>query len=265
MTHYAAPQVHLTAVVSADTELAPGVQIGAKCVIEGQVRLGAGCRLEADAYLFGPLSMGRDNLVHSHAILGEGAQSVRGGDGLGVEIGHGNRFRARVTVHQGLVAPTRVGNGNRFFAGSHVGHDCSVGNDCVFAADSLLGGHCQVGHGVRMGRRSALHQFCRLGRLARLLAGALSTKDVPPFILQHRFNAVAGVNVARMRRAGLSVTQVAAVEQIYQLLYCRGLTLSAALGEVSKGMDGVDVVEEFLDFVRSPGRGINSVRPLQSG
>jgi UDP-N-acetylglucosamine acyltransferase len=253
-------RVHPTAVIAAEVELAAGVWVGPRCVLEGPVRVGPGCVLAAGACLTGPLALGPGNRVHAGVVLGAPAQHLRHtGPGGGVEIGAGNTFRRGVTVHQATAAaPTRVGSGNRFLAGSHVGHDSVVGDGCVLGANALLGGYCLVGDGVRLGPEAAVHQFCRLGRLAQLGAAAVTTKDVPPYVTQRGHNTVVGVNGAGLRRGGLPLE---AVRRLFEIVYRRGLTVPAALAEAERELGEVAAVRAFLDFVRQPGRGINGMRP----
>jgi UDP-N-acetylglucosamine acyltransferase len=252
-------RVHPSAIISAAAQLPADVRIGAACVIEGEVRLGPGCVLEDHAYLIGPLVLGCANRVCGRAVLGERPQHLHYAQPLGLEIGDGNTFRAKVTIHQGTAGATR--NGNHFLFASHVGHDCQVGNGCVLSSNALLGGHCVVGDGVRVGRRAGVHQFCRLGRMCRLRAGALTTKDIPPFVVQSDYNTVTGINDAVMREAGLSEAQVTAIERLYEILYERGLTVPAALTEAEGELGAIDIVREFVAFVRIRGRGINDTRP----
>jgi UDP-N-acetylglucosamine acyltransferase len=261
MADRSSPHLHASAVISTEAELAPDVRVGASCVLSGAVRLGAGCVLRPGVFLFGPLVLGEGNLVHSGVVLGEVAQHLQGHQPAGLEIGGGNIFQTGVTIHQGTAEPTRIGNGNRFLSSSHIGHDCQVGNACVFGQSALLAGHCVVGDGVRMGAQAAVHQFCRLGRLARLLVSATTTKDVPPFIVQRDRNVVTGLNVPAMRRAGLDDLQVKALRRLFRIVYRNELPLAQALAEVERLLSRVDVVREFLDFVRTRGRGINDCRP----
>src|SRR5262245_21077141 len=121
-------RVHPTALVDPRADLADDVQVGPFCVIEGDVRLGAGCVVKAGAHLFGPLQMGRNNTVFSHAVLGEQPQHLQyAGEPTGVTVGDDNTFRENVTVHRAMTpgGATRIGSGNYFMAGSHVAHDCS--------------------------------------------------------------------------------------------------------------------------------------------
>ena len=255
--------IHPTAVVSPQSELAPDVTVGAFAVLEGQVRLGAGCVIGPRAHLIGPLTMGRDNRLHSNAAIGGSPQHLQYQDeSTGVEVGDGNTFRENVTVHRATAPSGRtvIGSGNHFMAGSHVGHDCQVGDHCSLADNALLGGHCALGEGAYVGGNSAVHQFCRLGRLAVLEATSSATVDIGPFIVQRERNVVIGVNVTGMHRAGLGEEQIHAMQRCYNTVYLRGLTLTNALDQLEGELGAVDVVREFVAFARQSRRGIGRVR-----
>jgi UDP-N-acetylglucosamine acyltransferase len=249
--------------VSPEAELADGVEVGAFALVEGPVRLGPGCVVRPRAHLVGPLVMGRGNLVGPGAVLGERPQHLRhGGATAGVSVGDGNSFGARATVHASTdrSAPTRVGDGNRLLAGAHVGHDCRVGGGCALGRRALLAGHGELADGASVGDGAAVHQFCRLGRLAALAGGAITTKDVPPFVAQRGANAVAGLNAPGLRRAGLGARGAAAVRRAYRAVFLRGLALPEALALVEAELGGVAAVREFVAFVRASARGINRAR-----
>jgi UDP-N-acetylglucosamine acyltransferase len=263
MSLFPACRIHPTALISPEAELAPDVEVGAFVIIEGNVRVGPGCVIRPRAHLIGPLTMGRDNQVFGNAVLGERPQHVKyQGEPTGVAIGDGNTFRENVTVHRGTTHSwtTRIGNGNYFMAGSHVGHDCQVGDRCTLVNNAVLGGHCVVGDGVYISGNSGAHQFCRLGRLALLSGTSATTKDMPPFIIQQDFNIVMGVNLVGMRRAGMTAAQINAIRRVYHIVYLQGLSLPNALAKVEAELGAVDVVREFVDFVRQSQRGINGVR-----
>ena len=94
--------IHPTAIIDPVADVGHGVRIGPFVVVEGDVRIGAGCSLRAGAHLVGPLTMGRGNLVCSGAVLGERPQHLKYNDEpTGVEIGDHNVFREHVTVHRG--------------------------------------------------------------------------------------------------------------------------------------------------------------------
>jgi UDP-N-acetylglucosamine acyltransferase len=259
----ASPGIHPHADVSPVAELAPDVTVGAFAIIEGKVRLGPGCVVRPRAHLIGPLVMGRDNHVFSNAIIGERPQHLRyRGEPTGVRVGDGNVFRENVTVHRATTASweTRIGDGNYFMSGAHVAHDCQIGDRCTLVNNALLGGHCTVADGAYVSGNAGVHQFCRLGRLSLLSGCSLTTKDVPPFVIQQGVNSVVGVNVVGMRRAGLAAWQIDAVRRLYHVVFRQGLILPDALDRVEEDYGEVDVVREFVAFVRASRRGINRKR-----
>ena len=259
----APPGIHPTAVISPDAVLAPDVSVGAFAIIEGEVRLGPGCVVRPRAHLIGPLVMGRDNHVYGNAVIGERPQhNGYRGEPTGVRVGDGNTFRENVTVHRGTAASweTRIGDGNHLMAGAHVAHDCQVGDRCTLVNNALLGGHCVLSDGAYVSGNAGVHQFCRLGRLSLLSGCSLTTKDVPPFVIQQGVNAVVGVNVIGMRRAGLAGWQIEAVRRTFHVVFRQGLVLPDALDRVEEDFGEVDVVREFVAFVRASRRGINRLR-----
>jgi UDP-N-acetylglucosamine acyltransferase len=261
MPHPAA-LIHPTALVSAKTVLAADVIVEAFAVLEGQVTLAPRCVIRSRAHLIGPLTIGSGSHVHSHAVIGDRPQHLCYRDEpTGVEVGNDNTFRENVTVHSGTGSPGRtvIGNHNCFMVGSHVAHDCQVGNRCTLGNNALLAGHCILEDDVSLGDGSAVHQHCRLGRLSVLREGSTSTLDVPPFIVQEQRNRVVGVNGEGMRRAGLTAEQINALHWVYGVVYLQGRVLSASLARVEEELGAVDVVREFVAFVRASKRGIKLV------
>jgi UDP-N-acetylglucosamine acyltransferase len=252
-------QVHPTALVGPEADVGDDVRIGPYVVVEGAVRLGAGCEVRAGAHLIGPLSLGRDNQVHSYAVLGGQPQHLlHAGDGSRVEVGDGNIFREHVTVHRATRAGgvTRIGGHNFFMAGSHVAHDCVVGSRCILANNALVGGHCVLEDSVYLSGNCALHQFVKVGRLALLSGVSASTKDMPPFMIQQRINRVVAVNVVGMRRAGVPTAHIDAVRRAFNILYHGGHVLPNALALVEQELGTVPEVMELVAFIRASTRGI---------
>ena len=221
-------RIHPTSVISPDAELAEDVEIGPFVVIEGKVRIGPECVLRPGVHLFGPLSLGRHNLLYSGVVLGERPQHTKYNDEpTGLEIGDHNIFREHVTVHRATTFSwtTRIGSHNFFMANSHVAHDCTVGNHCILANGALVGGHCELHDGAYLSGNCAVHQFVRVGRLGMLSGCSGTTKDIPPFIIQQNIDSVVGVNVVGMRRAGIDHDQINAVRKAFRILFREGKVL----------------------------------------
>ncbi len=252
--------IHPTALIDSEAEIGEEVVVGPHVVIEGKVRVGPCCVLRPGVHLVGPLTMGRNNMVYSHAVLGERPQHLKyGGELTRLEIGDYNIFRENVTVHRGTTQSwvTRIGGHNFLMAGCHVAHDCVIGNNCILVNGALLGGHCVLEDNVFMSGNSAIHQYVRIGRLALLSGVSSSTMDVPPFIIQQSRNCVVGVNVVGMRRAGIPTEHIDAVRRAFHILYREEMTLPAALDRIDHELGAVSVVAEMAAFIRASKRGVN--------
>ena len=103
MTSAQSGRIHPTAIISPEAILADDVEVGPYVVIEGPVRIGAGCVLRPRAQLCGPLTLGRQNIVFSGAILGERPQHLKYNDEpTSLEIGDGNIFRENAASVSGV-------------------------------------------------------------------------------------------------------------------------------------------------------------------
>jgi UDP-N-acetylglucosamine acyltransferase len=260
-THPSA-HIHPTALVSPEAILAEDVVVGPFCIVEGRVRVGAGSILHARSHLIGPLTVGEGNEIFSNTIIGEKPQHfMYKNEPTSVEIGDNNVFRENVTIHRGTTGSwsTKIGSGNYFMAGAHVAHDCRIGNKCILANNSLVGGHVEFSDNVYISGNAAVHQFCRLGRLSFLSGTSGTTKDIPPFIIQQNINHVVGVNIIGMRRAGLNSAQINAIRRVYHIMFLQHLSSPNALAIVEAELGHIDVVQEFVRFVRESKRGINGI------
>ena len=268
MTKAEPARIHPTAVISPEAELADDVMVGPHVVIEGPVRIGPQCTIRAMPIFAAPSRWARETPSTKAPILGERPQHLKyNGEPTGLEIGDGNIFREYVTVHRGTTQAwtTRIGSHNFFMVSSHVAHDCRIGNRCILANGALVGGHCIVEDNVYLSGNCRLHQFVRVGRLALLSGCSASTKDIPPFVIQQGIDTVVGVNVVGMRRAGLSDERINAVRRAFRILFHQGLVMPSALALIEQELRGIDVVEEFVTFIRQSSRGINPMRSRRPG
>jgi UDP-N-acetylglucosamine acyltransferase len=253
---------HPSAVISPEADLGEDVQVGPHVVIEGKVRVGAGCVLRPGVHLIGPLTMGRHNVVFSYAVLGEQPQHLKyEGEETRLEIGDHNVFREHVTVHRGTTQSwvTKIGNHNFLMSNAHVAHDCVVGNHNILANGALLAGHCVLEDSVYLSGNCAVHQFVRIGRLALLSGVSATSKDIPPFIIQQGHNCTMGVNVVGMRRAGITPASIDAVRRVFHVIYREEKLLPQALAQVEQEFGHVAEAAEMIAFIRSSTRGINVV------
>lgn len=260
------PQIHPTATLGDDVELADDVEIGPHCVLEGRIRIGSGTRLMGGAWLQGPLEIGRDNLIWPGVTIGLAPQSARFDpfeDGPGVVVGDRNRLREHVSIHratnwespEGRNDPTRLGNDNYLMVNSHVGHDSVVGDHCTLANGALIGGHVVLEDHVLLGGNAAIHQFCRVGQGAMVSGLAAVTLDLMPHFTVTQINYAGSLNVVGLRRSGATAEQIATVMWIFKL-FCRSQLPTAQAVERLEERRGDSMVDRYLDFVARSTRGL---------
>lgn len=214
--------IHPTAIVDPKTELDADVVVGPYCVIDGDVKVAAGCRLYHGVYLTGWTEIGPDCELHPGVIVGHAPQDVKySGARTYCRIGRGSTLREYVTVHRGTTpeSETVVGEGCFLLSGAHVGHNCVVGNRVTMINNVLLGGHVTVGDGVTIGGATGIHQFVRIGELAMLAASAKVVMDVVPFALTDVRGRIAGLNRVGLRRAEMPREHIADLRNAYRILF----------------------------------------------
>ena len=249
-------EIHPSAVVHKDAELADEVTVGPNCVIGGGVSIGAGTELGANVVIDGDVRIGQNNHFFANCVIG-GIPQVLGLDSDsevgGIIIGDGNTIREQVTIHPSICPGkfTKVGNDNLLMVGVHIGHDCTLEDKTVLSNYVQLSGHCRIETGVWFSGIVALHQFVTIGRWSYAAGLAGINHDIPPFLIVsgHYPLRIRGVNERGMRRAGLNEQQQQKISEAYRKLYRSG----GALLENAKALaadDGIDEnVRAMVDMI----------------
>jgi UDP-N-acetylglucosamine acyltransferase len=254
--------VHPSAVVHPGARLAPGVEVGPFCLIGEHVVIGPNTRFEAQVTVGGWTTIGADNRFSPGSCLGTEPQDTGyTGEPTRVVIGDRNVFREFITIHRATVKEerlTQIGDDNYFMAYSHVAHDCRVGNRTVFLHGATLGGHVPVGDSATVGAWSAVHQFCRLGRYSYMGGGSMIVQDVVPFsrVAGQRPAQILGLNLVGLRRNGFSRERIAALKEMFRILFYSNLNTSVALARIEAEIPAGEDRDELLNFIRASKRGI---------
>jgi UDP-N-acetylglucosamine acyltransferase len=250
--------IHPTAIISPDAQLDPSVEVGPYVVIDGQVTMGPGCRVGPHVYLTGHTIIGANNRFHVGSVIGDAPQDVKYSDEpTRLVIGDGNVFREGVTVHRSAKADeaTVIGSNNFLMVNCHLGHNVRLGDHVIIANGTLLGGHADVADRVFISANSFVHQFVRIGTLAIMQGGAGVSQDLPPYTVAHHHNAICGLNVVGMRRAGVSPEDRLELRRLYHKLFRSGVNLSQAIPEARSEFTGIPATA-MLDFIASSKRGV---------
>lgn len=257
-----ATQVHPRAEVDTRAELGEGVEVGPFAVVEAGVVVGDGTRILAGAHLRGGTTLGRENIVRDHAVLGGDPQdlSYQGAETF-LRVGDRNTFGEGCTLHRGATegSATEIGNDCFFMANTHAGHDSRVADHVILANGALLGGHAQIGERAFLSGNAVVHQHCRIGRLVMLRGTGAASKDIPPFAVVSETNRLRGLNGVGLQRAGIRGDALRALRRAWRTLFARPRNLSKAIAEVEQGAPLAAEVRELLDFIAASKRGVAGV------
>jgi UDP-N-acetylglucosamine acyltransferase len=250
--------IHPTAVVDPRAEIDSTADIGPFVVIEGPVRIGAGTRVLAHAYLCGATQIGRDNEIHMGAVIGHAPQDLAyRGEPTGLRIGDRNVIREHAQVHRGTTEGSRtvIGDDNYLMNQAHVAHNCRLGNGTIIAGGALLAGYVDVADRAFVSGNCVVHQFVRIGTLAIMRGLSRTSRDVPPFCIMDGTHTVRGINLVGLRRAGFDRDRIRALRNAFARLFRR----AGNLGEVTRALrqePGTPDVTALLDFIETSRRGV---------
>ncbi len=257
----AGPQIHPSAAVSPRAELANGVRVGAYSVVGPDVRIGADTWIGAHAVVEGRTTVGARNRIFSFASVGSTPQDLKyRGEASTLRLGDANIVREYVSINpgtQGGGMETVVGSGCLFMVSSHVAHDCRLGDSVILSNGVALAGHVTVEDHAIVGGLAGVHQFVRLGESCLCAAGAMVSKDVPPFCTVAGDRArLFGLNAVGLRRRGFSAATIRALRRAYRLLFHSGGSRREQMVQVRAELHGVPEVERLLAFIERSQRGV---------
>jgi len=249
--------IHPSAIVDADAQLAPDVVVGPNCVIGRGVCIDSGTILSANVVVEANVTIGKDNRFFPNTVIGAIPQMLDwepGREAGRVVIGNGNAFREQVSVHASTRPDgvTRIGNNNLFMVAVHIGHDCTLMDSIVLTNIVQIGGHCKLEEGVWIGGLVGVHQFATLGKWCFVTGHTSVVCDVPPFMVVSGSypTKIRGVNMRGLERAGLDTQQQKAVRAAHRHLYRKGKGALLARARELAEQGGVDEnVQAVIDSI----------------
>jgi UDP-N-acetylglucosamine acyltransferase len=251
MTH----QIHATAVIHPNAELAHGVEVGPYAVIGDRTSVGARTRIGAHVVTEGNVEIGADNQIFPGATIGLAPQDVsyQGAESW-VKIGDRNQIREYVTIHRPTQADalTYIGDDNFLMAYAHVAHNCHIENNVTIANAVGLGGYVHVESNAVIGGMTGVHQKVHIGRLAMIGGMSRINRDVPPYMLIEGNPAhVRGLNTVGLKRNGIAANSAAFKDfkKAYHLLYRSDIPFAKALEQLRQNTSG-DLLAHLCSFLQ---------------
>jgi UDP-N-acetylglucosamine acyltransferase len=238
------PKVHSTAIIEPGAELAADVDIGPFCLVGPHVRLGAGTRLISHVVITGHTTLGADNVVHPHAVLGGPPQDLKyKGEPTRLEIGDHNSIRELVTLNTGTIQDkqsggvTRIGSRNLLMANVHFGHDCQLGSGCIIANNCMIAGHVHIGDRVVLLGGVGIHHFVSIGDFAYVAGGARIKHDIPPFVKIDEEGRIIALNKIGLARGGYAAPAIQELEAAVRTLIRPKKAMSAKIATLTRNGD----------------------------
>jgi len=255
------PEIHPTAIVDSNAELAADCIIGPWCTVGPDVKIGAGTRLISHAVIDGFTEIGAGCTVFPFACLGMQTQDLKFKGGRpGVKIGDGCTFREYSTVNAATFDGdfTTVGNRCHIMAYCHIAHDCHVADEVIMANAATLAGHVIVEEQAIIGGLVGVHQFVKVGCLSITGGCSKIVQDVPPFMMADGNPLeIRGVNKIGMERHQYTEEEARMAREAYRILYRKSLSTRQAIEEIDRELDSANrVVTRIRAFIDQSQRGI---------
>jgi UDP-N-acetylglucosamine acyltransferase len=87
--------------------------------------------------------------------------------------------------------------------------------------------------------------------------GSLVRKDVPPYVMAAREPlSYTGINRVGLHRAKFTRDETHHIEDIYRILFVRGLSVRKALSVIEEEVEPSKYRDEIVDFVKGASRGL---------
>ncbi len=255
-------EIHPTAIVDPNAELAEGVSVGAYSIIGPGVKLGRETKVWHQANVWGNTTIGEKCEIYPFASVGMKTQDLKfKGGNPGTIIGNRNVIREYVSINAATNEGeyTVIGDDNLFLAYCHVGHCCKIGNHLIASNGATFAGHVIVEDHVGIGGGgTAIHQFCHIGQHAFIGGCAKVEQDIPPFMLGDGHPAKVRIfNKIGLERNGFNPEQLSVIKRIFKIFYRDGLNRQQALAELKNGdIANSEEAKVFIAFTESSERGL---------
>jgi UDP-N-acetylglucosamine acyltransferase len=248
------------AYVNPEAKIADNVVIEPFVTIHKDVEIGEGTWIGSNVTIMEGARIGKNCRIFPGAVVSAIPQDLKfNGEVTTVEIGDNTTIRECVTINRGTKTrnKTVIGNNCLLMAYAHVAHDCQIGNNVIIGNASQIAGEVNIDDWAILSGLVAVHQFVNIGAHVMISGGSLVRKDVPPYTKAAREPlSYEGVNSIGLRRRGYASEKIAEIQEIYRILYVRGLNNSKAIAKIEAEMPATQERDEIISFIKASDRGV---------
>jgi len=246
--------VHPKARIGGDTT------VDAFATIHEDVEIGKNCWIGPNAVIMNGARIGNNVKVFPGAVISGDPQDLKyQGESTTVEVGDNTIIREYVTLNKGTKTNERtvIGKDCLIMSYVHIAHDCVLRDRVIMGSYAGLAGEVHVDSWAIISPGSLIHQFVRIGAHVMIQGGSKVSKDVPPYILAGREPvSFTGINSIGLRRRGYDNDTIYAIQEVYRIIYQRGLNISDAVDFVEANLPASRERDEIILFIRDSKRGI---------
>lgn len=248
------------AYVNPEAKIADNVVVEPFVTIHKNVEIGEGSWIGSNVTIMEGARIGKNVKIFPGAVISAIPQDLKfAGEETTVEIGDNTTIRECVTINRGTKTQNKtvIGENCLLMGYVHIAHDCKIGDNVIIGNASQIAGEVQIDDWAILSGLVAVHQFAKIGAHVMVSGGSLVRKDVPPFTKAAREPlGYEGVNSIGLRRRGFSSEKIAEIQEIYRMLYLRGLNNAKALAKIEAEMPATKERDEIISFIKSSDRGI---------
>lgn len=181
------PNIHPTAVIHPEADIADNVYIGPYCTI-GKATIGESCTLNSNVVLYDNTILEQSVLIHSGSVIGtDGLGCEREEDGTlikfphrgGVIIRENVEIGALCNIARGVFSSTTIGSGSKINGQCFIAHNCTLGSNVWITGKSMLAGSVVIEDNVTIFSNVIIRDQRVIGKGATIGMGSVVTKNVP--------------------------------------------------------------------------------------
>lgn len=243
-----------------NAKIGKDVVIGPFVTIEEDVVIGDGTKIDSNVCILNGARIGNNCKICASAVIAGEPQDLKfKGEYSTAEIGDNTIIREFATVNRGTASRGKTVIGDRclIMAYSHIAHDCILQNNIIVANASQIAGEVEIADFATIGGGTLVHQFTKIGAHVMIQGGSHVNKDIPPYIIAgHVPTFYAGINLIGLQRRGFSPEKIAAIQDIYRIIYMSGLNNTKAIEKINEEIPQSDERDNIVKFISESSRGI---------
>ncbi len=247
-------------------EIHPKASLGQNVIVDSfstiaeDVEIGEGTWIGPNVSIMDGARIGKNCNIFPGAVISAIPQDLKySGENTTAEIGDNTTIRECVTINRGTTdrMKTSLGSNSLVMAYCHLAHDTHVGNNVILANNATIAGHVTIEDFAILEGLVAVQQFMRIGAHSFITGGSLVRKNVPPFVKAAREPlSYAGINAVGLKRRGFSIDEIRQIEDIYRILYIKGINMTNAIKEVETEIPDSKMKTEILSFIQQSEKGV---------